>query len=30
MSREEYIKYCFACECEGEIPQTFEQVNYEV
>lgn len=30
MSELEYFEYCFHCECEGEIPLTFEEINIPV
>ena len=27
MSKQEYYEYCFECECNGEIPLSFEDVS---
>lgn len=30
MTKAEYVRYYYECECEGVIPLTFEQVNNPV
>ena len=27
MSKQEYYEYCFECECNGEMPLSFEEVS---
>mgnify|MGYP000745980941 FL=1 len=27
MSKQEYYEYCFECECNGEIPLSFEEAS---
>lgn len=27
MSKQEYYEYCFACECNGEIPLRYDEVS---
>jgi len=27
MTRKEYYEYCFECECNGEIPLSFEDAS---